>query len=401
MAKVAVIGGNFAGLTGALEAKRKLGKEHEVILISKTDKFAFIPSLIWVPFGLRKVEDVLVPLKPVLDKKGVRFLHAEVTKVDPEKQVIETTKGEEKYDYLLIASGVDIRFDLFEGIGPHGGYTKSVCTPQHAIEATEAFEKFVTDPGPVVIGATPGASCLGAGYEFLFNFEKAVRRRGIRKKVDITWITPEPFLGHFGIDGLLGANTLFKSFMKMLNINYIVSAQLERAEPNRIIMKDGTVLPFKYSMIIPPFNGAKFVKNSAGLGDEKGFIPVHDTYQHKQFKNIFAAGLAVQLPAPYTTPVPIGVPKTGYPSDESAKVAATNIVSMIKGGKPSHEKPMGKLPGMCILDAGGKEVLLFTNSLLKPRKFAILIPVPFANLSKKMFEKYFLWKTKGGKSYLP
>lgn len=401
MAKVVVLGGNFAGLTGALEAKRKLGKDHEVVMIAKGENFTFIPSLIWVPFGWRDTKDIQIPLKPILNKAGVQFIQAEVTKVDPEKRVIFSSKGEEKYDYLLIATGVDIRFDAVDGVGPHGGYTHSVCTPPHAEEAKKAFEELVKNPGPVVIGATQGASCLGAGYEFLFNLEKALRMRGVRNKVDITWITPEPFLGHFGIDGIVGSYTLIKSFLKMFNIKFIENAVIEKVESDKIIMKNGQVLPYKYSMLIPPFNGAKFIKESGDLGDEKGFIPTHATYQHKKYSNIFAAGLAVQLPAPYKTEVPIGVPKTGFPSDESAKIAASNIASIVKGGQPTHEKEMGKIPGMCILDAGKKEVLLFTNSLLKPRKFAIMIPIPFANLSKKIFEKYFLWKVSGGRSYLP
>lgn len=401
MSKVVVLGGSFAGLTGALELKRKLGKDHEVVMISKGDKFTFIPSLIWVPFGWKDTKDIMVPLKPILDKAGVKFIHAEATKVDPENQIVETSKGNEKYDYLLVATGVDIRFDLIEGVGPHGGHTHSVCTPPHAEDAKKAFEELVKNPGPVVVGATQGASCVGAGYEFLFNLEKALRVRGVRNKVDITWITPEPYVGHFGIDGLAGSNGMLKGFLKMLKINYIENSVIDKVEKDKFIMKNGKVLPYKFSMIIPPFNGAKFIRESGDLGDEKGFIPTHHNYQHKKYKNIFAAGLAVQLPAPYKTEVPMGVPKTGYPSDESAKVAAKNIVSMVKGGKPNHEKEMGKIPGMCILDAGKKEVLLFTNSLLKPRKFAVLIPIPWANFSKKMFEKYFLWKTKTGRSYLP
>jgi len=400
MARVVVVGGSFAGLTGALEAKRKLGKGHEVILISKTENFVYIPSLIWVPFGWRNTEDLSVPLKPILDKAGIKFVHDAVTKVDPEKNRISTTKDDFDYDYLLLGSGVDIRFDMIDGLGPHGGHTYSVCTPDHAMHAREGWEKFIKDPGPVVIGASQGASCMGAAYEFLFNFEYACRKAGVRKKVDITWITPEPFLAHFGIDGMKGGEALVKVFMKIFNINFVTNSEIEKVTEDTVILRGGKKLPFKYSMIIPPFNGAKFVKESGDLGDEKGFIPTHDTYQHKKYPNVFAAGLAVQLPAPWKSPVAMGVPKTGYPSDETAKVAAGNIVSLINGKRQLHAKPMGKIPGLCVLDAGNKEVIIVTNHLLKPRQFAIMIPNPLINITKRILEKYFLWKTRTAKSYL-
>jgi len=81
MARIIVVGGNFAGLTSALELKRKLGNIHEVLMISKSANFLFVPSLIWIPFGKRKLKDVLVPLKPVLKKAKVHFICTEVTKI--------------------------------------------------------------------------------------------------------------------------------------------------------------------------------------------------------------------------------------------------------------------------------------------------------------------------------
>jgi len=277
MSNVVVIGGSFAGLTGALEAKRKLGPGHKVTLISKTEDFVYIPSLIWVPFGWRSVKDISVPLAPVLAQHGVDFLKTEVTRVEPAANKVITSEGEVDYDYLLVASGVSTRFDLIEGLSP-GGHQHSVCTPGHAEEARDAWEKLIRDPGPVVVGASQGASCMGAGYEFLFNLEYAARKAGVRDRIDITWITPEPFLGHFGIDGIAGGEAMLKSFMKMFKINYVVNSEIEEITKDEVVLGDGRRLPYKYSMIIPPFNGARFVKESEGLGDEKGF-----TYREREY----------------------------------------------------------------------------------------------------------------------
>ncbi|MBE0428762.1 MAG: NAD(P)/FAD-dependent oxidoreductase [Thermoleophilia bacterium] len=402
MSTTVVIGGSFAGLTGALEAKRKLGDGHEVILISRTDQFVYIPSLIWVPFGWRQISDISMPIKPVLDKHGVTFIQAEVNRVDPEANRVITSDGEYNYDYLLVASGVTTRFDLVEGLGPDRN-TYSVCTPGHAEHARDGWEKLIKDPGPVVIGATQGASCMGAGYEFLFNLEYAARKAGVRDRVDITWITPEPFLGHFGIDGMTGGEQMLKGFMKAFNIKYVLNSEVEEITGNEIVLKKGGKrLPYKYAMIIPPFNGARYVRESGGLGDEKGFIPVDDTYRHQKYPNIFAAGLAVAVPPPFETPVPLGVPKTGFPSEESARIAAHNIARLIRGVPDSglKAKPWGKIPGLCVMDAGRKEVVIISSSLLKPRRFALMLPNPLANVVKRLLERYFLWKTRKGLSYL-
>lgn len=401
MSRVIVIGGSFAGLTGALEAKRKLGKDHEVILISKAEDFVYIPSLIWVPFGWRQINDISIPLGSVLNKHGVKFIHAEVTKVEPDQSRVITSAGDYDYDYdyLLVASGVSTRFDLIEGLGPEK-HTYSVCTPGHAEHARDGWEGLVRDPGPVVVGASQGASCMGAGYEFLFNLEFALRKAGVRDQVDVTWITPEPFLGHFGIGGMAGGEAMLKLFMKMFHIKYVLNTEIEKITQDEILLKDGARLPYKYSMIIPPFNGAKYIKESAGLGDDKGFIPVDETYRHKKYANVFAAGLAVAVPAPFSTKVPLGVPKTGFPSDESAKIASHNIVKLIQGNEKLKGKPWGKIPGLCVMDAGRKEVVIISNHLLKPRQFAVMLPNPLANIAKRLLEKYFLWKTRKGLSYL-
>ena len=110
--KTVVIGGNFAGMTAALELKRKVGKEHQVIMIDKSPLFLFIPSLIWVPFGRREVRDISFRKDAILEKKGVKFMQAEAIEVDTKNQIVKTNKGDVFYDHLVIATGPKVAYSL-------------------------------------------------------------------------------------------------------------------------------------------------------------------------------------------------------------------------------------------------------------------------------------------------
>ena len=398
--RTVIIGGNFAGLTAALELKRKGKEQHEVLVIDKSPLFLFIPSLIWVPFGRREIKDISFRKDELLRKKGVDFLNAEALSVDPENKIVKTSKQDVSYDHLVIATGPKVNYDVAPGVKEYAHY---IGTPNGAMKTRAALEEFKENPGPIVIGATQNAGCMGAAYEFLFNVEKWLREQHIRKKVDLYWITPETFLGHFGIDGMPGGETMLKSFMKMFNIHYRTEVGVREVFPDKVELTSGEVLPSKFTMLMPPFIGVDFVKNSPLLGaTEAGYIPVTNDYRHVKYPDVWAAGIAVDVKLPFKPgKVPFSGPKTGYPSDETGKIVAENIYRLSKGKTKLKEKGWGRIPGICVMDAGKKEVIILSDALFKPRKFAIMIPNVFYDFNKVLFEKYFLWKTKHGLSYLP
>jgi len=400
MTTTVVIGGSFAGMTAALEIKRKGKKEHEVILIDKSPVFLFIPSLIWVPFGRRDIKDISFKKEAILTKKGVDFVHAEALSVDTAEQIVVTDKGLFHYDQLVVATGPKVKYDVAPGVEEFAYY---VGTPNGAMRIRKALEEFKKNPGPIVIGATQNAGCMGAAYEFLFNIEKWLREQNIRKKVDLYWITPEDYLGHFGIDGMPLGEAMLKAFMKMFNIHYRTQVGVKEVKKDSVILSNDEVLPSQFTMLMPPFIGVDFVSNSSSLhATPNGYIKVGPDYRHLDFANVWAAGIAVDVTLPFTPKgVPFSSPKTGYPSDETGKIVAENIIRVAKGRTDLKRKEWGKIPGLCIMDAGKKEVLIFSDHLFKPRNFAIMIPNVLYDFNKVLLEKYFLWKTRHGYSYLP
>ncbi len=395
--KVLVLGGNFAGLTAALSVKDELGDDVDVTVVSKSDRFQFNPSFIWIPFGKRKAKDVVFRVAKTFESRGVEFVHGEATSVDVEAKKVATSRGEYGYDYLVIATGYLNDFDVVPGLGP-GGNAYSITSLDGAIDAAEGWARFVNHPGPVVVGATQGAACFGAAYEFVFNVAYHLKKQKL--KVPVSYVSAEPFAGHFGIGGLPGGEKMLGMFFKHVNIKGIFDVAMEEIVPGEIRLTDGKNLPFRYAMVVPPFLGADVV-NASGLGNPKGFIDVKDTYQTLGDPNVYAVGIAAAVNAPWQTANAVGVPKTGFPAETMAHVAATNIASQIRGEEPTKEESFGDIPAVCIMDAGNNGVAILADKMLPPRKHGVMIPGPQNHAAKIAFEKYFLWKMKNGYVKLP
>ncbi|GAA0890895.1 FAD/NAD(P)-binding oxidoreductase [Fulvivirga kasyanovii] len=406
MKNIVILGSNFAGYTAAMQLVKKLkGKrnEYKVIVVSPSHDFLYVPSLIWVPFGRRNIEDIRFDFRKIFKNNHIEFIEAPAESVDPEINTVYLPEGKTlTYEYLVVATGVKMNFGVVDGLKPEDNKIQNIVIPKLAMKTREAFEKLVKDPGPVVVGATQGASCMGAAYEYLFNMDKELRLRGVRKQVKLYWITPEPYLGNFGIDGMPGGEKMLKMFMKLYNIEWITDASIAKIEDNKITLKTGEELPYKMAMLMPPFEGADVMKASPKLVDAKGFVEVTGTYQHIKYENVFAAGLAVKVAPPFEiVNTPFGVPKTGYPSDVTGKIVAGNIIKLINGKTKLVSKEWGRIPALCVMDAGHKEIYLIANHLFKPRQFAVLLPNIFNDLGKVFLEKYFIWKNRNGYAWLP
>ena len=398
--KVLVLGGNFGGLTAALAVKHELQRDVDVRVVSASDRFLFNPSLIWLPFGKRAPADITFPLGPTFENHEVDFIHAEATALDLPARKVATTAGTYDYDYLVIATGYRNNFDAVEGLGP-GGNAHTITTLEDAIHAGEGWRRFLDAPGNVVVGATRGAGCFGAAYEYLFNLSHQLRKAGIKKQVKLTYVTPEPVLGHFGIGGLPHGERLLGMFMRKERIASVVDTAIDYVDEGRVVLEDGSGLDFAYAMLVPPFVGQEVIRNATEIADAKGYVKVRDTYQTEAYDDVYAVGIAAAVDVPWQTAHAVGIPKTGLPTEQMAHVAARNIVVQIRGGQPQAHKAFGDIPAVCVLDAGNNGVMILADKMLPPRKHSLLVPGPQSHAMKLAFEKYFLWKARHGYVNLP
>src|SRR6516162_5958604 len=275
---VLVLGGNFAGLTAALAVRHELHGDVDVRVVSASDRFLFNPSLIWLPFGKRHPDDITFPLAPTFESHGIDFVHAEATALDLDGRKVTTTGGVFDYDYLVIATGYRNNFDVIPGLGP-GGNANTITTLEDAIKAGEGWRRFLDNPGEVVVGATQGAGCFGAAYEYLFNVSYRLRKAGLKNQVKLTYVSPEPCLGHFGIGGLPHGESLLSMFLKKEHITAVLNTGMDRVEEGRLVLADGKNIDFSYAMVVPPFIGQEVIHSAGPIADDKGYVKVRDTYQ--------------------------------------------------------------------------------------------------------------------------
>ena len=232
--RVVIIGSSFAGLTAAFELKKKVGDRHEIVVLDPRPDFTFIPSLIWLPFGGRQAKDVTFPLAPIYARKGIRFINEAAEKIDPAAHTVTTSSGEElAYDRLFIGTGPRLAFEKVPGLGPHDGHTQSVCNLEHALLARDEWDRFLRTPGPVVIGTAQGGSCFGASYEFMFNAHHQIKKAGLQDVAPVTFITAEPFLGHFGLGGVGNSEQMINRFFDKLGIEGRPNTVIKEARARR------------------------------------------------------------------------------------------------------------------------------------------------------------------------
>lgn len=336
MAHVVVLGAGLGGTIAAYELRDKLGADHSISVVTNGSHFHFVPSNPWVGVGWRDRAAIEVDLSAVFAKRRIALHSQGAKRLHPADRRIELNDGGTLgYDYLVIATGPDLAFDEIEGFGPEA-HTHSICHVDHALQAKRAVDALIANPGPVVIGAVQGASCFGPAYEFAFILDKALRDARVRDQV-----------------------------------------------------------PQTFTMMLPAFRGIEAVRGIEGLTNPRGFV-LADTYQRNPaFPEVFSVGVCVAIPPVGKTPVPVGVPKTGFMIESMVTAAVHNIDRLIGGLAPDA---VATWNAVCLADFGDGGIAFVAQPQIPPRNVNWSSSGRWVHLAKIAFEKYFIHKIRSGKS---
>jgi sulfide:quinone oxidoreductase len=402
MTHIVILGGGIGGMTAAYDMKEQVGPNDKVTVISEHTYFQFTPSNPWVAVNWRKREDITFELAPYLARKGIDCIAKAAKKVHPAENRIELIDGSfVNYDFLIIATGPKLAFDEVEGLGPEK-FTHSVCAVDHAVKSGHNWQAFVKDPGPIVVGAVQGASCYGPAYEFAMIMETDLRRRKLRDKVPITFVTAEPYIGHLGLGGVGDSKGMIESAFRDKHVKWICNAKVTKVEAGKMFVTelndDGSVkkeheLPFKYSMMLPAFKGVDAVFGIEGLANPRGFIIIDEFQRNPKYKNIYSVGVCVAIPPVEATPVPVGTPKTGYMIESMVTATVHNIRLAMDGKEPDHKATWN---AVCLADFGDSGAAFVAIPQIPPRNVSWFNKGKWVHYAKVGYEKYFLNKIKKG-----
>lgn len=404
MSDIVIMGAGLGGIPMALEMRELAREQDRVMVVSDRDFFHFVPSNPWVGVGWRQPDEIKVPLAPVLDKAGVEFIVSAVRRVDPAANSLELADGRTlDYDHLVIATGPRLAFERIEGLGPDA-WTQSICHVDHSVRSAEKWQSFCQQPGPAVVGAVQAASCFGPAYEFAFIMDRDLRTRKIRDKVPMTFVTPEPYIGHLGLDGVGDSKTMLESELRDRHIDWICNARVDRVEDGVMHVteadEDGNdkkhhELPFNYSMMLPAFAGIDAVQDVEGLVNPGGFIKIDDYQRNPDWPNIWGIGVAVAIAPRKPTPVPTGVPKTGFMIESMVTATANNIRATLDGEAVEAQATWN---AVCLADMGDTGLAFVAIPQMPPRNVNWMKRGKWVHWAKEAYEWYFLRKVRKGKS---
>ena len=405
MAKIVILGAGLGGMSAAYEIREILGDEHEVTVVGEGPLFNFTPSNPWVAVGWRDQSDIRVEVKQPLERRGIHFIDVMADKVLPDdKQLLLSDGRKLDYDYLVVTTGPRLAFERIPGTGPKG-YSHSICTGPHAYSAWQAYQEFLKNPGPIVIGAAQGASCFGPAYEFAMIVDTDLRRRKLRDRVPMTYVTSEPYIGHMGLGGIGDSKGLLESELRQRHIKWIANARVTSVEPDKVnveqlddhgAVQETHALPFAFSMLLPSFAGVDAVQGIDGLVNPGGFILIDAHQRNPKYPNIYAAGVCVAIPPVEVTPVPTGAPKTGLMIESMVTAIARNLRDEL-AGEPVRARATWN--AMCLADMGDSGFAFIALPQIPPRNVTKAMTGKWVHLAKVAYEKYFLRKMRNGKAY--
>jgi sulfide:quinone oxidoreductase len=333
-----VLGGGTGGLVAARELRRRIPAGHRVVLVDRSADHIYQPSLLWQMVGERRPEQFRRPLS-LLARKGIEFRQAEVEELDLDNRVVRTASGDLDYDSLVVSLGAQLAPETVSGFEQmaYNLYTPEGCARIHA-----ALEDLREGTIGVLITAMP-FKCPAAPYEAAFLAESFVRRKGIRRNVELHLFTPEQTPMPVA-PAAIGDSIADMLAARGIHYHPLFTFKELLPETSEVVASDGRSHEVDLLIGVPPHQAPEVVRSSPLLG-VSGFIHVDARTLETEHEDVFAIGdiATVRLPNDKA------LPKAGVFAHSEAKVVAKRIADTLEGKTP-HAAFDGK--GYCWVELG-------------------------------------------------
>jgi len=315
--RVVILGGGCGGVAAATHLGRKLGADHEVILVDRRPNHIFMPAFLFVMLGERQPSDISRSLSH-LQKRNVNVIQSEVLGIDPARQEVSLAQGKINYDYLIVSLGLQTRPDLVAGFAEASLHPWEM---ESAIRLRDALSTF--RGGRVVVGVPLGPyRCPPAPYEVQWMLDVYFRQRGIRERVEIEYFTREAEPTGEAHEPVVWMDAESKQRNIKQNYEFIVRAiDPEKKQVQGLYNYN---LSYDLLVMVPPHRPPQALLDSGIADTENGIRVDYETLKTK-WDNVYAIGDCADLPAS----------KAGGVAHQEADVIAHNLAVEITGkGRP-------------------------------------------------------------------
>jgi sulfide:quinone oxidoreductase len=370
-ARIVILGAGFAALTAVRELRRR-APDTRITLIAPKAEFVYLPSLIWVPTGIRQGKDLILPLDGFIGDHAVEFIAGRVTGLEDGGRTVVTDQGKVANDALVIATG--------------GRFIKKLPGIEHALTLCEgvASAEAIRDrlekmsSGRIALGfggnpSEPSAMRGGPMFELLFGIDTWLRRQGRRDRVELTFFNaaaePGKRLGEKAVTGLLAE-------MARRRIDtHLGHKPLGFSEKG--VDTEGGHINADLILFMPGLTGPAWAADSGLTLSPGGFFKADEYCRVEEADRIFVAGDAGSFPGPDW------MPKQAHMADLQAKAVAENLLLALDGKNPVA-KPRTEL--ICIVDTVDSGILVYRNT----RRSWVLPSSRIFHWAKRYFEGHYL-----------
>jgi sulfide:quinone oxidoreductase len=352
--RIVILGGGTGGTMVANRLRRVYSaSEATISVVDRDDRHVYQPGLLFVPFGLARVEDIVRPRRRQF-RRDVNFYESEVEQVDLDENRVELADGTRlPYDVLIVATGVRLQPEETEGLTGDGWRERmfTFYDVPGAEQLAAALERF--DGGRLVVNIVDlPIKCPVAPLEFAFLADAYFTERGIRADVDIAYVTPldAAFTKPVAAERLAG-------LLEEKHIELVTEFSVGEVDGagGKIVSWDEREEPFDLLVTVPLHAGAGYVSRTEGLGDDLGFVPVDPhTLQSRVRPNVFALGDAAGVP----------ISKAGSVTHFEGEVLTENVRRFLAGEEldASYDGHAN-----CFIETGfGKALLIDFNYETEP-----------------------------------